>query len=168
MGFDPADDGEQPFDRERRFDGKQPFEGRSSGGDPSPGEDPSPDEDPSPGERADAQGAAQTADDVPVAVPDELDHMPPGPLLAEILDDVPVEQVSGFDSMVVLAAAYRQLCRQQAVFYRALVETGLRAEKSASTVVRLSAPESSPPRRRGRSLSGRGSDPGASTSSGSI
>lgn len=76
----------------------------------------------------------------PVRVPDELDVAPPGALLAEWLDDIPVELVSGYDSVVVLAAAYRQLCRQQAVFYRALAETGLRAPGSASTVARLADP----------------------------
>lgn len=80
------------------------------------------------------------SDSVPVEVPEALGVLPPGALLCEILDDLPVDQVSGHDSVVVMAAAYRQLCRQQAVFYESLVETGLRAPGSASQVARLSAP----------------------------
>lgn len=66
--------------------------------------------------------------------------MPPGVSLCELLDALPVQGVSGYDSVEVLAGAYRQLCRQQAVFYEAMVETGLRTQGSASMVARLSAP----------------------------
>jgi hypothetical protein len=83
---------------------------------------------------------ATEPDAEPVAVPEELSVLPPGAVLCELLDDLPVQAVSGFDSVELVAAAYRQLCRQQAVFYEALVETGLRAQGSASTVARLSAP----------------------------
>jgi Domain of unknown function (DUF222) len=120
MGLDPRDES---------FNGDEPFEGDESG-----------DAARDTGQGSPRDAGSDPAGKDPVAVPDELDHMPPGPLLAEILDDVPVQQVSGFDSVVVLAAAHRQLCRQQAVFYEALAETGLRAPGSASAVARLSAP----------------------------
>jgi Domain of unknown function (DUF222) len=122
MGFDPRDDSSHDDDS---YEGDEWFDGYAVGGN---------------GAGSPGGSGSDPADETPVAVPDELDHMPPGPWLAEMLHETPVEAVSGYDSVVVLAAAYRQLCHQQAVFYRALVETGLRADKSASTVARLSAP----------------------------
>jgi hypothetical protein len=59
-------------------------------------------------------------------VPHELASLPPGAQLYELLEDLPVEAVSGQDTVDVVHAAYRQLCRQTALFYQALLETGLR------------------------------------------
>ncbi|HEX6327096.1 MAG TPA: DUF222 domain-containing protein, partial [Jiangellaceae bacterium] len=76
----------------------------------------------------------------PVAVPEELAAIPPGAVLAGLLEDLDVETVSGRDTVEVLCAEYRQLCRQTARFYRAVLETGLRTPFSISTVQRLRAP----------------------------
>jgi hypothetical protein len=135
MEFLSGSDGDQPIDgvpageaAGEPVDRQQPQDGaQSRDGAQPPAERPEP-------------GQAPDAEEFPVPVPEELHLLPPGALLAELLDEIPVESVSGFDSVVVLAAAYRQLCRQQAVFYQALVESGLRVPGSASTVARLSAP----------------------------
>lgn len=66
--------------------------------------------------------------------------MPPGPLLAELLEGLPARRVSGFDTVRLLQAAYRQLCRDRAVFLAILLETGLRRPGSAASVQRLDAP----------------------------
>jgi hypothetical protein len=51
-----------------------------------------------------------------------------------------VETVSGHDTVEVMCAEYRQMCRQQARFYRAVLETGLRKPFSITTVERLTVP----------------------------
>jgi hypothetical protein len=66
--------------------------------------------------------------------------MPPGALLGSMLEDLDIERVRGYDTVVVLSAEYRQLCRQQARVYRALLETGLRKPFSIDTVERSSQP----------------------------
>ncbi|HSJ61716.1 MAG TPA: DUF222 domain-containing protein, partial [Jiangellaceae bacterium] len=76
----------------------------------------------------------------PVAVPEEFGAMPPGALLGSMLEDLDIERVRGFDTVVVLSAEYRQLCRQQARVYRALLETGLRKPFSIDTVERMPWP----------------------------
>ena len=75
---------------------------------------------------------------VPVPVPAELAVAPPGPVLGALLEDIDVETVSGYDTVEVLCAEYRQLCRQAARFYRAVLETGLRTPFSIDTVQRVS------------------------------
>ncbi|HEX6231494.1 MAG TPA: DUF222 domain-containing protein [Jiangellaceae bacterium] len=84
--------------------------------------------------------AAPSSSPPPVAVPQELDVLPPGALLGSLLEDVDIERVRGYDTVVVLGAGYRQLCRQQARVYRALLETGLRRPFSVDTVERLARP----------------------------
>jgi hypothetical protein len=84
-------------------------------------------------------GADGTAG-APVAVPDELAVAPPGALLAGMLEDVDIEQVSGHDTVEVMLAEYRLMCRQQARFYRAVLETGLRKPFSIDTVERVVRP----------------------------
>ena len=66
--------------------------------------------------------------------------MPPGAVLGGLLEDIDVEQVSGYDTVEVLCAQYRQLCRQQARFYQAVLETGLRKPFSIDTVDRVVRP----------------------------
>ena len=66
--------------------------------------------------------------------------MPPGAVLAGMLEDLDVETVSGQDTVEVMCAEYRQVCRQIARFYRAVLETGLRKPFSITTVQRLRAP----------------------------
>ena len=41
----------------------------------------------------------------PLPVPDELESVPPGAVLAELLDSLAVEEVSGFDTVRLLDAA---------------------------------------------------------------
>jgi len=65
---------------------------------------------------------------------------PPGVVLAGLLEDIDIETVSGHDTVQVLCAEYRQVCRQQARFYRAVLETGLRKPFSISTVQRVTKP----------------------------
>ncbi|HEX6338265.1 MAG TPA: DUF222 domain-containing protein [Jiangellaceae bacterium] len=76
----------------------------------------------------------------PVPVPEELGSVPPGAVLAGLLEELDVETVSGQDTVEVMGAEYRQLCRQQARFYRAVLETGLRKPFSISTVQRVTRP----------------------------
>jgi hypothetical protein len=57
-----------------------------------------------------------------------------------MLEDLDIERVRGYDTVVVLSAEYRQLCRQQARVYRTLLETGLRKPFSIDTVERSSQP----------------------------
>ncbi|HEX6327859.1 MAG TPA: DUF222 domain-containing protein, partial [Jiangellaceae bacterium] len=76
----------------------------------------------------------------PVPVPAELAVAPPGAVLAGMLEDVDVERVSGQDTVEVMCAEYRQMCRQQARFYRAVLETGSRKPFSISTVERVTVP----------------------------
>lgn len=83
---------------------------------------------------------AESGDHVPFPVPDEVDVLPPGPMLAEVLDATPVEQVRGYDVVRLLEAAYRQLCHDRAVFLSVLRETGLRRPGSVETVERMKFP----------------------------
>jgi hypothetical protein len=76
----------------------------------------------------------------PVPIPDELASVPPGAVLGELLEDIDVERVSGYDTVEVLCAQYRQLCWQQARFYQAVLETGLRKPFSIDTVDRVVHP----------------------------
>lgn len=78
--------------------------------------------------------------DEPIPIPHELASLPPGVQLCELLEDLPVKAVSGHDTVDVVHAAYRQLCRQTALFYEALLETGLRKPFSLYTVDRLDRP----------------------------
>jgi hypothetical protein len=77
---------------------------------------------------------------MPVPVREEVDVLPPGPMLAEVLAETPVEQVRGFDVVRLLEAAYRQLCHDRAVFLSVLRETGLRRPGSVETVERRTFP----------------------------
>ncbi|HEX6231889.1 MAG TPA: DUF222 domain-containing protein [Jiangellaceae bacterium] len=77
---------------------------------------------------------------VPVPVPEEMAVAPPGAVLAGMLEDVEIEQVSGHDTVTVMLAEYRLMCRQQARFYRAVLETGSRKPFSLTTVQRLAVP----------------------------
>ncbi|MEV4294745.1 HNH endonuclease signature motif containing protein [Microbispora rosea] len=66
---------------------------------------------------------------------------PPGAELAGLLAEVNVERVSGFDTVEVLKAAYRQVCHDRAWFLRTLLEVGLRDSFSGDEVVRLEVPD---------------------------
>ncbi|RIQ34758.1 DUF222 domain-containing protein, partial [Jiangella rhizosphaerae] len=76
----------------------------------------------------------------PVPLPAGFASMPPGPRLGAALARVPVQRVNGHDTVDVMSAAYRQLCHAQAVFLRALLETGMRRPGSGDTVARLASP----------------------------
>ncbi|WP_169943884.1 HNH endonuclease signature motif containing protein [Microbispora sp. H11081] len=58
-----------------------------------------------------------------------------------MLADIDVERVSGFDTVEVLRAAYRQSCHDRARFLQALLEVGLREQFSGDSVVRLEVPD---------------------------
>ncbi len=77
---------------------------------------------------------------IPAPIPAELAAVPPGAVLGGLLEDIDVEQVSGYDTVEVLCAEYRQLCRQQARFYLAVLETALRKPFSMDTVERAVQP----------------------------
>ncbi len=74
-------------------------------------------------------------------IPDGLALIPPGAELAGLLAEVNVERVSGFDTVEVLKAAYRQVCHDRAWFLRALLEVGLRDLFSGDEVARLEVPD---------------------------
>ncbi|WP_182899532.1 HNH endonuclease signature motif containing protein [Microbispora sp. H10830] len=76
-----------------------------------------------------------------VPIPDGLTLIPPGAELAGLLAEVNVERVSGFDTVEVLKAAYRQVCHHRAWFLRALLEVGLRDLFSGDEVARLEVPD---------------------------
>ncbi|WP_328854142.1 HNH endonuclease [Microbispora hainanensis] len=76
-----------------------------------------------------------------MAIPDGLAVIPPGAELAGVLAGIAVERVSGFDTVEVLKAAYRQSCHDRAWFLRVLLEVGLREAWSGDSVVRLQTPE---------------------------
>ena len=67
--------------------------------------------------------------------------MPPGAGLARVLAGIDVERVSGFDTVEVLKAAYRQSCHERARFLHALLEVGLREQFTGDSVVRLHVPD---------------------------
>jgi hypothetical protein len=76
----------------------------------------------------------------PVPVPEELSRVPAGALLASVLEDIDIEQVSGHDTVEIMLAEYRVWCRQTARLYRAVLETGLRRPFSIDTVQRVTTP----------------------------
>jgi hypothetical protein len=47
-----------------------------------------------------------------VCIPGELAQVPPGAVLAGVLEDIEVEQVCGFDAVEVMLAEFRLWCRQ--------------------------------------------------------
>ncbi|WP_182897682.1 HNH endonuclease signature motif containing protein [Microbispora sp. H10830] len=58
-----------------------------------------------------------------------------------MLADIDVERVSGFDTVEVLKAAYRQSCHDRARFLHTLLEVGLREQFTGDSVVRLEVPD---------------------------
>ncbi|TDD69690.1 HNH endonuclease [Jiangella aurantiaca] len=76
----------------------------------------------------------------PVPLPGGFESMEPGPELAAALARVPVRRVRGHDTVDVMTAAYRQACHAQAVFLRALLETGMRRAHSGDGVSRVEWP----------------------------
>ncbi|MEU7941195.1 DUF222 domain-containing protein [Microbispora bryophytorum] len=76
-----------------------------------------------------------------MAIPAGLAVMPPGAGLARVLAGIDVERVSGFDTVEVLKAAYRQSCHERARFLHALLEVGLREQFTGDSVVRLHVPD---------------------------
>ncbi|MFG1865912.1 DUF222 domain-containing protein, partial [Microbispora bryophytorum] len=76
-----------------------------------------------------------------MAIPAGLAVMPPGAGLARMLAGIDVERVSGFDTVEVLKAAYRQSCHERARFLHALLEVGLREQFTGDSVVRLHVPD---------------------------
>jgi hypothetical protein len=77
----------------------------------------------------------------PVAIPDALAATPPGAELGGLLAGIDVERVSGFDTVEVLKAAYRQLCHERARFLAVVLEVGLREPFSGDSVARLEVPD---------------------------
>ncbi|GGO19873.1 hypothetical protein GCM10010116_39850 [Microbispora rosea subsp. aerata] len=78
---------------------------------------------------------------MPVAIPGGLAAIPPGAELAGLLEGIDVERVSGFDTVEVLKAAYRQACHDRARFLQVLLEVGLREPWSGQDVARLQVPD---------------------------
>ncbi|MEV4324885.1 DUF222 domain-containing protein, partial [Microbispora rosea] len=76
-----------------------------------------------------------------MAIPAGLAAMPPGAELARVLAGIDVGRVSGFDTVEVLKAAYRQSCHERARFLYALLEVGLREQFTGDRVVRLEVPD---------------------------
>ncbi|WP_156081283.1 hypothetical protein, partial [Microbispora rosea] len=76
-----------------------------------------------------------------MAIPAGLAAMPPGAELAGVLAGIDVGRVSGFDTVEVLKAAYRQSCHERARFLYALLEVGLREQFTGDRVVRLEVPD---------------------------
>nr|WP_246220812.1 DUF222 domain-containing protein [Phytoactinopolyspora mesophila] len=66
--------------------------------------------------------------------------MAPGGELAAVLAAIPVQRVSGFDTVEVVKAAYRQANHDRAIFLRAVLETGLRQPHTPDTVARVQHP----------------------------
>ncbi|WP_204074160.1 HNH endonuclease [Planotetraspora phitsanulokensis] len=79
--------------------------------------------------------------DRPLPIPDGLASLPPGAELAEALAHVDERRVSGFDTVEVLKAAYRQSCHDRARFLAVLLEVGLREHFSGDSVRRLEVPD---------------------------
>jgi hypothetical protein len=79
--------------------------------------------------------------DNPLPIPDGLASLAPGVELAEALADIDERRVSGFDTVEVLKAAYRQLCHDRARFLAVLLEVGLREHFSGDSVRRLEVPD---------------------------
>ncbi|MFC0553703.1 DUF222 domain-containing protein [Planotetraspora thailandica] len=78
---------------------------------------------------------------MPVPIPEGLAALPPGAELALALDGIDESRVSGFDTVEVLKAAYRQLCHDRARFLAVLLEVGLREQFSGQEVHRLEIPD---------------------------
>lgn len=75
-----------------------------------------------------------------VQLPDCVGKTPAGAELAALLEDVPVEQVSGFDTVEYMKAAHRLATHYQGVFLKALLETGIRLPSPDDQVVRAETP----------------------------
>jgi hypothetical protein len=58
-----------------------------------------------------------------------------------MLTGIDVAQVSGFDAVEVVKAAYRQLCHERARFLQVVLEVGLREPLSGGSVRRLEVPD---------------------------
>ncbi|PZS40178.1 MAG: hypothetical protein DLM62_04255 [Pseudonocardiales bacterium] len=58
-------------------------------------------------------------------IPEDLTDIPPGPRLAQALSEITLARLSGFDSVKVLQARYRQLSHDRAQLMAAMVEVGL-------------------------------------------
>ncbi|MFC0556735.1 DUF222 domain-containing protein, partial [Planotetraspora thailandica] len=78
---------------------------------------------------------------MPVPIPEGLAALPPGAELALALEGIDESRVSGFDTVEVLKAAYRQLCHDRARFLAVLLEVGLREQFSGQAVHRLQVPD---------------------------
>ncbi|MEW9534438.1 hypothetical protein, partial [Microbispora sp. NPDC049125] len=59
-------------------------------------------------------------------IPEGLAALPPGAELARVLAGINVATVSGYDTVEVLKAAYRQSCHDRAWFLQVMLEVGLR------------------------------------------
>jgi hypothetical protein len=77
----------------------------------------------------------------PAAIPEELAAVPVGPELGGLLARIDVERISGFDTVEVLKAAYRQFCHERARFLAVLLEVGLREPFSGDSVRRSEVPD---------------------------
>ncbi|WP_204052459.1 HNH endonuclease signature motif containing protein [Microbispora siamensis] len=88
-----------------------------------------------------ARPSSRSGGGAPAAIPEGLAAMPPGAELAQMLAAIDVERVSGFDTVEVLKAAYRQSCHDRARFLHALLEVGLREQFTGDSVVRLEVPD---------------------------
>ncbi|GAA4563741.1 HNH endonuclease signature motif containing protein [Planotetraspora kaengkrachanensis] len=88
-----------------------------------------------------AAGPFSATSDRPLPIPDGLASLPPGPELAEALANIDESRVSGFDTVEVLKAAYRQSCHDRARFLAVLLEVGLREHFSGDSVRRLEVPD---------------------------
>ncbi|MEU6429990.1 DUF222 domain-containing protein [Microbispora sp. NPDC046973] len=88
-----------------------------------------------------ARPSSHSGGGAPEAIPEGLAAMPPGAGLAQVLAGIDVERVSGFDTVEVLKAAYRQSCHDRARFLHALLEVGLRERFTGDSVVRLEVPD---------------------------
>ncbi|RIQ29650.1 hypothetical protein DY240_08110, partial [Jiangella rhizosphaerae] len=89
---------------------------------------------------AEGSGSGRERPFDPVPLPAGFASVPPGPRLGAALAEVPVRRVSGHDTVDVISAAHRQACHAQAVFLRALLETGMRRPGSGDTVARVGSP----------------------------
>jgi hypothetical protein len=78
---------------------------------------------------------------LPLPLPAGLAEMPAGADLSGMLEGIDVAQVSGFDAVEVVKAAYRQLCHERARFLQVVVEVGLREPLSGDSVRRLEVPD---------------------------
>lgn len=77
---------------------------------------------------------------MPVSLPAGMGESSPGGGLAGALADIPADEVSGFDTVTLAGAAYRQATHSRAVFLRAVAESGMRAPGSVTSVERAEHP----------------------------